>query len=125
VRGFLRRFAGYCLTGEVGEKKFLMLTGTGDNGKTIFVELLNWLLGDYAQKIETEMLMTDQRNPQGPSADIVALKGPRFVYANETEEGHRLASARVKDMTGGDTLTGRVPYGAAPITFCPTTNWLL
>jgi hypothetical protein len=39
VRTFLQRFAGYCLTGEVGEKKFLMLTGTGDNGKTMFVGL--------------------------------------------------------------------------------------
>jgi P4 family phage/plasmid primase-like protien len=120
IRDFLQRFAGYCLTGEVGEKKFLLLTGTGDNGKTVFVELLNWLLGGYARKIETEMLMTHQRNPQSPSADIVALKGLRFVYANETEEGQRLASARVKDMTGGDTLTGRVPYGTAPITFSPT-----
>jgi hypothetical protein len=84
VRAFLQRFAGYCLTGEVGEKKFLMLTGTGDNGKTVFVELLNWLLGGHARKIETELLMTHRRNPQGPSADIVALKGLRFVYANET-----------------------------------------
>jgi phage/plasmid-associated DNA primase len=40
VRTFLQRFAGHCLTGEVGEKKFLMLTGTGDNGKTMFVELI-------------------------------------------------------------------------------------
>jgi hypothetical protein len=126
VRAFLQRFAGYCLTGEVGEKKFLMVTGTGDNGKTVFVELLNWLLGDYARKIETEMLMTHQRNPQGPSADIVALKGRRFVYANETEEGHRLASARVKDMTGRAI---RSPAGcptARPQSLsAPPTSWSL
>jgi putative DNA primase/helicase len=102
-----------------------MLIGIGDNGKTVFVELLNWLLGSYASKIETELLMTHQRNPQGPSADIVALKGLRFVYANETSEGQRLADARIKELTGGDTLTGRKPYGTAPITFFPSYKLVL
>jgi putative DNA primase/helicase len=120
IREFLQRFAGYCLTGAVGEKMFLMLLGTGDNGKTILVEVISWLLGTYATKIETEMLMEHKRNPQGASPDIVALKGMRFVFANETGEGQRLADARVKDLTGGDTLTGRIPYGKAAISFQPT-----
>lgn len=125
IRAFLLRFAGYCLTGAVGQKVFLVLTGIGDNGKTVFVELLNWLLGSYASKIETEMLMTHQRNPQSHSADIVKLKGLRFVYANETSEGKRLDDARIKDLTGGDTLTGRAPYGRAAINFAPTHKLII
>lgn len=120
VRLFLQRFLGYCLTGLVVEHLFLFLFGLGANGKSVFVELLAWLLGDYGRKIATEMLMHHQRNPAGPSPDIVSLKGLRLAYANETEEGRRLAEAHVKDMTGGDTLTGRVPYGKAAITFDPT-----
>lgn len=120
MRAFLQRWVGYCLTGSVEAQKLVFLHGSGENGKSVFVELLAWLLGDYSRKIATEMLMQHQRNPQGASPDIVALKGRRFVYANETEEGRRLAEARVKDMTGGDTLTGRVPYSKADITFQPT-----
>jgi P4 family phage/plasmid primase-like protien len=120
VRLFLQRLMGYCLTGRVDAQVFAFLYGHGANGKSVFVELFGWLLGDYARKIPTEMLMHHQRNPQGPSPDIVSLKGRRFVYANETEEGRRLAEARVKELTGGDTLTGRVPYGKADITFVPT-----
>jgi putative DNA primase/helicase len=120
MQGFLKRWAGYCLTGSVQEQKFIFMYGHGANGKSVFVELMAWVLGDYARKIATEMLMHHQRSPQGPSPDIVALKGCRFVYANETEEGRRLAESRVKDMTGGDTMTGRVPYGKADITFLPT-----
>jgi len=120
MRAFLQRWAGYCLTGRVSEQKFIFLYGGGANGKSVFIELLAWLLGDYARKIATEMLMHHQRSPQGPSPDIVALKGVRLAYANETEEGRRLAEARVKDMTGGDTLTGRVPYGKSDITFQPS-----
>jgi putative DNA primase/helicase len=99
---------------------FAFFYGHGANGKSVSIELIAWVLGDYAHKISTEMLMHHQRNPQGPSPDIVSLKGRRFVYANETEEGRRLAEARIKDMTGGDTLTGRMPYGKADITFQPT-----
>ncbi len=69
--------------------------------------------------------MHHPRNPQGPSPDIVSLKGRRFVYANETEEGRRLAEARIKDLTGGDTLTGRVPYSKADITFRPTHKLII
>lgn len=120
MREFLQRWAGYCLTGSVQEQKFSFLYGGGANGKSVFVELIAWLMGDYSRKIATEMLMQHQRSPQGPSPDIVALKGRRFVYANETEEGRRLAEAHIKDMTGGDTMTGRVPYGKSDITFTPT-----
>ena len=67
-----------------------MLLGTGDNGKTILVEVISWLLGTYATKIETEMLMEHKRNPQGASPDIVALKGMHFVFANETGEASAL-----------------------------------
>jgi putative DNA primase/helicase len=120
VRHCLLRFMGHSLTGDVSEQKLAFFHGDGFNGKGVFIETMAWLLGDYAHKIPTEMLMHHQRNPQGPSPDIVSLKGRRFVYANETEEGRRLAEARVKDLTGGDTLTGRVPYGKADITFRPT-----
>jgi putative DNA primase/helicase len=125
IRDFLQRWVGYCLTGSVLDHKLVFLHGGGANGKSVFVELLAWLLGDYAKKIATEMLMQHQRNPQAASPDIVSLKGMRFVYANETEEGRKLAEARVKELTGGDTLTGRVLYARADITFSPTHKLIL
>ena len=42
-----------------------------------------------------------------------------------TDQGRRLAEARVKDMTGGDTLTGRVRYGKADIIFRPTHKLIM
>jgi putative DNA primase/helicase len=125
TREFLQRFAGYLLTGSVEEQKFGFFYGLGMNGKSVVVEIFAYILGEYALKIPTEMLMRHQRSPQGPSPDIVALKGVRFAYANETEEGCRLAESRVKEMTGGDTLTGRVPYATSAISFLPTHKLIL
>lgn len=77
-------------------------------------------MGDYSSKIQTEMLMRNTRSPQGPSADLVSLQGRRLIYCNETTEGKKLDDARVKDLTGGDTITGRAPHATAAITFYPT-----
>lgn len=125
ARWFLQRLAGYCLTGDTSAQAFAFLFGTGCNGKSVYTETMAWLLGDYARKIATEMLMQHQRNPQGPSPDIVALKGVRLAYASETEEGQRFAAARIKELTGGDTLNGRVPYGKADICFQPTHKLMI
>jgi putative DNA primase/helicase len=119
-REFLIRFSGYCLSGEVSEQVLLFLLGTGANGKTVWIETMKAILGDYADKIQTEMLMQHFRNTQAASPDLVQLQGRRFIYANETTEGRFLDDARVKDLTGGDTITGRLPYAKAAISFEPT-----
>jgi putative DNA primase/helicase len=119
-REFLIRFSGYCLSGEVSEQVLLFLLGTGANGKTVWIETMKAIFGDYADKIQTEMLMQHSRNTQAASPDLVQLQGRRFIYANETTEGRFLDDARVKDLTGGDTITGRLPYAKAAISFAPT-----
>ena len=119
-RAFLNRWNGYCLSGTVVEQKLLFLKGTGWNGKTVWLELTMYILGDYADKIQTEMLMRQYRSTQSASPDLVRLQGRRFIYANETTEGQRLDDARVKELTGGDTITGRLPYAIEAISFSPT-----
>jgi len=120
VRRLLQQLTGIWLTGFGNLQKLIFFYGLGANGKTTFIELMAWMLGDYSKRIATEMLMQHQRNPQGPSPDIVGLKGRRLIYCNEVEEGRRLAEARVKELTGGDTLSGRVPYAKKDITFQPS-----
>ena len=124
-RAFLIRFCGYCLSGEVSEQVLLFLLGTGANGKTVLIETMKAILGDYADKIQTEMLMQHFRNTQAASPDLVQLQGRRFIYANETTEGRFLDDARVKDLTGGDAITGRLPYAKAAISFEPTHKLII
>jgi putative DNA primase/helicase len=71
------------------------------------------------------MLMSHKRNPQGPSPDILLLKGLRLAFANETEEGKRLDEACIKDLTGGDTLTGRATYARTFIQFQQTCKLII
>lgn len=120
MQEFLLQVAGTFLVGLPCEQRLYFLYGTGANGKSTFMELIAWMLGEYAKPIQTEMLMRHQRNPEAPSAEMACLKGLRLAYCNEVPEGGRLDEARVKQLTGGDTITARIPYAKQPITFEPS-----
>jgi putative DNA primase/helicase len=108
---YVQKVMGYTLTGDVSEKAFFILHGAGDNGKSVFLELLMALLGDYARTIPAEVLMFDpRRNPNAPSPEIAKLRGARGVSASEAEAEQFLAEAMVKRMTGRDTITARNCY---------------
>jgi putative DNA primase/helicase len=57
LQEYLQRVAGYCLTGSVAEHALFFLHGTGANGKSVFVNTVVEIMGDYALTIGTEMLM--------------------------------------------------------------------
>jgi len=111
LRLFLRRWAGYVLTGETVEHSFAFLYGLGRNGKTTFAELLQWLLGDYAGPLPTSTLTMEKGDPGAARPDLMLLKGRRLALASELEEGAKFAEAAIKAMTGGDTMQARNPYG--------------
>jgi putative DNA primase/helicase len=103
---FLQRAFGYCLTGDTSERKIFIEWGTGANGKTVTNDAIALVLGDYAVRTPTETLLI-KRNDGGIPNDVARLKGARFVYASEAEQGKRLAESLIKDISGGDKITAR------------------
>jgi putative DNA primase/helicase len=51
--------------------------------------------------------LTASKN-RGHPTEIAKLRGARMVSASETEEGHAWAESRIKTLTGGDRITGRL-----------------
>jgi putative DNA primase/helicase len=103
---YVRRLAGYCLTGVTEEHILPFLHGTGANGKTTLVETLLKLMGpDYGMKAAPDLLMA--RRGESHPTDRADLFGKRFVACVETEEGRRMAEALTKELTGGDRVRAR------------------
>ncbi|HEY3897962.1 MAG TPA: phage/plasmid primase, P4 family [Chthoniobacter sp.] len=120
---YLQKAVGYSLTGETTEQCFFFLYGSGKNGKSVFTEILHRLFGEYAQRAPSSLL-TASIHGREPTHEIARLRGARLVIGSETEEGAWLAESRVKDITGGDTLTGRCLYQEA-FDFTPTLKlWM-
>jgi len=105
---YLQRCVGYSLTGDTSEHALFLLYGTGANGKSTFLEVLRFVLGDYAQSADFQSLMVSQG--QSVRNDLAKLNGARFVTATESEDGKRMAENVVKQLTGGDTITTRFLY---------------
>ena len=103
---YLQNLGGQCLTGEVREKAFWILWGAGgDNGKTTYVEEIQYILGIYAQTIPIAALIRDNRG--GIPVDLHTLMGARAAFASEPDIGDELTSGQIKRITGKDTMKTR------------------
>jgi len=113
---YLQRLVGYTLTGDQGEQCFVLLHGTGENGKSTLVGILLGLLGEYATAADAAIYMQVQRG--SIRNDIARLRGYRLVASTEPPKAARLDTALVKEITGGDRVTARFLYREA-FTFTP------
>lgn len=105
VIGFVKRVVGYSLTGRGDEQCLFLLIGDGANGKSTLLNVFNQLLGGYARTAPSQTLMASTR--QGVGDDLVYLVGARLIVVSETDKGQGLAEAKIKQITGGDEITGR------------------
>jgi putative DNA primase/helicase len=103
--GFVKRFAGYSLTGDVREQMLIFAHGTGANGKSTMLGQLRLLAGDYGVQLDPAVL-TSGANDQHPTG-LTDLRGARMVTTIETERDRRLAEALVKQLSGGDRIRAR------------------
>ncbi|MBG6083266.1 phage/plasmid primase, P4 family [Zhihengliuella flava] len=103
---YMQRLVGYSMVGEVREHLLPFAYGHGGNGKGVFLETLVAILGDYADVVPAGFLMANRFQASVPT-DVADLKGMRFVVSSELNEGDRWDEAKVKQLTGGDTIKAR------------------
>ena len=102
---YARRYLGYCLTGDTREQRLHFAYGPGGNGKSVFLETIAGLLGDYAAAASMDSF-TEFKGERHPT-DLAGLQGARLVTASETQNGKRWDEARIKSLTGGERLRVR------------------
>ncbi|MBA4308497.1 MAG: hypothetical protein C0429_17355 [Sphingopyxis sp.] len=102
---FLQQWFGYCLTGDTREHSLTFLHGPGGNGKSVCINTLIEIMGDYAITSTMDTFTASKFDKH--STDLAMLRGARLVTASETEEGRAWAEARIKQLTGGDPITAR------------------
>ena len=109
VRRWMQKFMGYCLTGSTEEEKFLIAFGPGGCGKGTFFETIAAVMGDYKTVIPIDTLLagTFYTNGEGPTPELAKLAGKRYVLSSECNKCRSLDEAKMKLLTGGDTISAR------------------
>ncbi|MDQ0352476.1 putative DNA primase/helicase [Alkalibacillus filiformis] len=103
---YLQKAIGYSLTSETIEQTIFFLTGKGGNGKSILIESIQNVLGEYSKQTNADTFIKKPFD-SGINNDIARLDKARFVAAIESEDGQHLAESLIKQLTGGDTITAR------------------
>ncbi|MFI7643524.1 phage/plasmid primase, P4 family [Nonomuraea sp. NPDC049400] len=102
---FLHLLLGYSVTGDVGAQVMPFLLGSGKNGKSVLLEVMLQILGDYGDAAPPGFLMAKAFD--GHPADLAELHGRRLIVCSELKPGDRFDEGRVKLLTGGDTIKAR------------------
>ena len=122
LTSYMQRLIGYSSIGHVREHILPFAYGSGGNGKGVFLETIRAVLGDYATAAGNGFLMASAYTHH--TQEIARLSGARMVLCSEVNETDRFDEAKVKLLTGGDTLTARF-MRQDDFTFTPTHHlWL-
>jgi P4 family phage/plasmid primase-like protien len=102
---YMWRWFGYILTGSCREESFLFCHGSAASGKSTMVDVISAIMGTYARSCKPSMF--EETKNEGHPTELAELAGARLAYASESSEGARFHEARIKWLTGGDTLSAR------------------
>ncbi len=104
MRQYLCRCAGYTLTADTSGQCVFVPWGPGGTGKSTFLSVMRGVMGDYCKQADAEMFMV-KRGDSGQPFEMAGMEGTRLLMAVETEQGKKLALAKLKKMTGQDPIT--------------------
>ena len=113
---YLLDIASYCLHGNKLKELIFFFTGSGGNGKSKLVKLLEKCFGDYFYAPNVAMYTTKVQNSSAATSEKAKLKGRRCACSGEPEEDETFKIGRIKELVGGDKIQARDLY-SKPIEF--------
>jgi P4 family phage/plasmid primase-like protien len=117
-RTYMLEHLASVLFGTTKNQSFNYYLGGGSNGKSLLIELMTEVLGDYKGTVPLPLVTQKRASIGGTSSEIVQLRGRRYAVIQEPKKGETLNDGVMKELTGGDPLTARALYKEA-ITFKP------
>jgi len=105
---YFQRAIGYCATGDCSEQVFFITRGNGGNGKSVAFETVLHVLGSYATPLaSSNFLLNHFGEAAGDPFAIASLMGSRFCLSSEVPHRARMNEARLKELTGQDSISAR------------------
>jgi putative DNA primase/helicase len=114
---FLQQFFGYSLSGSTREHALLFIHGGGGNGKSVLLNTVSWIMGDYVKTAAMDAFV--ETRGEKHSTDVAMLHGARLVAASEIARGRSWNENLIKSLTRGDPITARF-MRRDNFTFTPT-----
>ncbi len=119
---YIQTSLGYAICRVPSEEKVFVYKGKAGNSKGLLLESIQAACGDLMtpMPIEKFLKQINPPNPDSPSASTLLLRGKMLCITSEPNEGAIFGTGKLKELSGGNYLTARAPYGKKNITFHQT-----
>jgi P4 family phage/plasmid primase-like protien len=107
LREYFLKMSASCLRGKNLDKIFPILTGSGNNSKSMIVKLFESTFGGYCVKLPTSLFTGKRGNSGAAAPEIVRAEKARVAFLQEPAEDEQINTGLLKEFSGGDTLFAR------------------
>jgi putative DNA primase/helicase len=106
TRKFLQEYVGYCLVPDTSQHKFLYLTGSGANGKSTFLSVLEEMFGEeITSNIPLRKLI------DGGRFEKAYLRGKLVNFCADIDSKYIDSTGLLKKLVAGDTVRAEIKHG--------------
>ena len=96
------------MVGVAVDQTFNIYNGIGQNGKSVLVNLMEKVLGEYKCDVTVTLVTEKRQKVGGLTPEIVQLKGKRYAVMQEPSKDEVINEGMMKQLTSGkDPLQGR------------------
>lgn len=103
---YFGKISGSCIKGRNSDKLFPIMTGQGDNSKSMIKKVFESAFGAYCITFPTT-IFTSTRTGGGPDPAVARSKYAHIAFAQEPDSDAPLKNGTIKEMTGGDRFFAR------------------
>jgi P4 family phage/plasmid primase-like protien len=118
VREYIFKTTASFLGGSTKDEQFYIYSGSGGNGKSKHIELIENALGEYCCKLPITLLTMKRAASNAANPELARTKGKRFATLQEPDTKTRINVGLLKELSGGDKVQARALY-SEPIEFKP------
>ena len=90
------------------KQKFIILKGTGGNGKGVLINLWKALLGDYYYKAPADILVDHKVDSRGPNPSLAQMAYKRMVMYSELPKRKKFNCSKIKLLSGDKNINARL-----------------
>jgi P4 family phage/plasmid primase-like protien len=107
LRRYVLTLLSSCLEGTNREQRFYVNQGRGSNGKSMIQTLMRYTFGDYQTSLQTTALTRKRPESGAANPDMIVTKCRRYIYMGEPDQGEKLNTSRMKQLSGEDIVEAR------------------
>jgi len=124
VKNYVKDILASILDGGIRQEKFYVFTGSGSNGKSKLLELVQKAIGEYYCILPIALLTQKRAASNSAQSELERTKGRRFAVMQEPGENEKINIGLMKELSGGDRILARGLF-KEPIEFRPQFKMIM